>query len=282
MRDAVVTAIKGYQWEQLAPYVISLERSGFRGHKVILASSIDKFTHDCLTNRGFTVIDFTADCSSFDFVNRERFVPMLKFLQNGFGKYRHVVWVDSGDLVFQSDPSKWLSREWKPYLKDTLVVARECWRICDEPRFNLPWMHATAPEDVDFIQNEEVVCGGTLAADPATLYITLRMIYDRILERPEAFDQAALNWLIYKPFSPVQVYKPYMCAGWTATCSAFKTPTFQSIIGNPEVLLDRQPVFDKESGLVLTPDGKTPFVIVHQYNRDAEWNKLIHEKYADF
>jgi hypothetical protein len=42
---------------------------------------------------------------------------------------------------------------------------------------------------------------------------------------------------------------------------------------------DDRPTFDRVFGLALTPDGNTPFVILHQYDRSAEWVKIIEAKY---
>jgi len=36
MRDMVIGAMTGYEWKDIEPFVVSLERSGFDGHKVMI------------------------------------------------------------------------------------------------------------------------------------------------------------------------------------------------------------------------------------------------------
>lgn len=277
--DLVITAVKDYAWEQIRPFVISLEESGFQGDKVILACHLSPFTRDCLENRGFIVVPFDSWSDSFHFVNEHRFPPVLKFLFDNGHKYRYVLWVDAGDVVFQKNPSEWLTKNAAPH---NIIAARECWRVEDETEFNDPWMRATVPDEWDWMRKEEVYCGGTVAGDSETVHAALSQVYEIIQKNPKAYDQAALIYVLRKPFN-FHVRVPKMNEGWVATCSAFRTNSFSSAIGRDEsLLLDKAPIFDTPRGLVLTPDGREPFVVVHQYNRDARWTRIMRSKYQGF
>ena len=98
-------------------------------------------------------------------------------------------------------------------------------------------------------------------------------------------DQAALNYVIHKPFmfpAPTRVIIPRMRDGWAATCSAFSVGSFSSPIGIDEGRLeDDPPLFALKDETVFTPSGDATMVIVHQYNRDARWIKIMYEKYGD-
>lgn len=282
--DLVITAISGYTWEKIRPFALSLIQSGFQGDIVVLATNTDDFTIECLDNRGIKVVQSRIeDNDPRGFVIKHRFVPLLRFLAKHKHEYRYVIWADAGDQIFQTNPSEWLEAHAVPL--PTLVCARECWRIKDEVNFNDPWAKASFPNDYDWLRNQEVLCGGTVAGDADTVYNVIGQIYQIVCDNSVANDQSALAYAVNRPFNlrmPHGLYTciPRMVEGWTATCSAFDTTNFQSPIGlYSSLLTDRVPVFDLERGLVLTPDGKKLFSIVHQYNRDIRWVHKMHEKY---
>ncbi len=285
--DLVITCIAGYRhWEQVRPFAISLMQSGFRGDKVILAAACDPFVIECLENRGFIIVPFSLPnpegFEHYDFVVRNRFVPLLQFLAKHKNEYRNVLWVDAGDQIFQRNPSDWFDTH---TVSDTrfLVAARECWLIKDELQFNDPWVKATCPSDYEWLRNMEVCCAGTIAGDAQTMFDAMSKIYAMVYDKPDATDQAAWNYIVHKPFEhpvPTKILIPKMSEGWTATCAPFKTDTFTSVMGRPESeLLDKAPRFNEQTGLVMTPDGSKPMTLVHQYNRDGRWVKIMQEKY---
>lgn len=281
--DLVIAAISGYQWEQIRPWVISILKSGFAGDIVLLAAKMDPFALECVTNRNIKVIPFNIPegTTTWTFTSKERYIPLLQFLAKHRHEYKNVVWTDVSDLIFQSNPSAWLEQYVHPPM---IIAARECWRIQDETQFNDPWVKAAFPDDYEWLRTQEVLCGGTLAGDAETVFQALLKIFKITSEHPEYADQAVLNYVLHKPFNfpvPTHIYIPSMSKGWAATCSAFDTEGFKSIIGQPaSALTDEVPVFNIERGLVLTPDGKTPFTIVHQYNRAEPWVRTIPAKFA--
>lgn len=284
--DLVVTSVSGYRWEQLRPFVISLLRTGFQGEKIIFANKVDEFTRECITNRGFTIEQFSVpdDANSWTFTSKYRYIPVLRYLARHKHEYRFVIWVDASDQIFQTDPSVWLESHYIP-VPPIVIAARECWKIEDEVHFNAPLVKAAFPNDYEWLKECEVYCGGTLAGDAETMFQVLSKIYTITSEHPEYADQAVLNYVLHKPFNfpvPTRIVAPAMADGWTATCTPFKTGSFHSEWGfwsyNP-ILTDQHPVFDLGNGLVRTPDDSKPFCLLHQYNRDARWVKLIHEKY---
>jgi hypothetical protein len=282
--DLVITAIGGYQWEQIRPYVISLATSGFAGDKVLLAAGVDEFALECATYRGFKIgrFDVPEGTNSWTFTSKQRYIPLLRYLAKYKKEYRYVIWSDASDLIFQGNPSAWLEQ----HVGDgaALVAARECWRIEDETTFNLPWATAAFPNDIEWLRKQEILCGGTLAGDADSMFAALSKVYEITSAHPEYADQAVLNYVLHKPFNfpvPTRIYMPTMAEGWAATCSAFQTEGFKSCCPRESgvVLTDETPIFDQTRGLVLTPDGKTPYAIVHQYNRDTDWVRIIPVKY---
>lgn len=281
--DAVVTAVKGYTFEMIRPFVISLLRSGFKGHKIILADNLDAFTQDVLTNRGFKLVPlntYTPNLPPSAYNNNVRYAAFVKWLEENHQKYRHVVWVDARDLVFQGNPTEWLKEHAQPH---ALIAASEFWRIKDELRANDPWVKVTVPDDYDWLREEQVLCSGTIAGEASLLLTAMKQMNEMVYMNPRAFDQAAWNYLTRKPFHlPLQV--PSWDEGWCVTCAPLWVDHFHSFLGIAPHFLQAfpPPKFDPERGLALTPDGSKPFVILHQYDRDSGWKKLIEAKYRDF
>jgi hypothetical protein len=292
-KDLVITAARGYQWEQLRPFAISLDQTGFTGDKVVLDAGLPAFTQDCLRNRGYQLV--RCDLPKESFVTAEnklplfnifyRYIPLLAFLKEHGSEYRYVVWVDCGDQIFQSNPSDWLTEHATPH---TFIAAREGWLIKDETTWNDVWVKETCPDDYDWLREHEVICAGTMAGDAAILHDTILEIL-KMIEKCQTLrrsvwgaDQAFLNYLLYKPF-PTYSFIPDLNLGWTATISSVITENFTSCCGFPkEKIAIAPPVFEPKGALVLTPDGKKPFVLVHQYNRDGRWTYAMMTKFREW
>lgn len=280
-KDAVVTAISGYGWEKIRPYVISLERSGFTGDKIaFVTETVELFARHCLEHRGFIVVPVQLtglDAQLFGY--RGRFVPFMKWLKDHGSEYRYVIWADCGDQIIQTNPSDWLTQYATPH---TFIAAREGWLIKNETQWNDPWLKDAVPDDYDWVRNEEVICSGTMAGDAGIMLDVVQQIYE-IVNKPRVLvDQAALNYILRKPFN-IHYIVPDMNDGWCATLSSVITENFLSCCGFPkEKIAIAPPVFDVEKGLVLTPNGKKPFVLVHQYNRDGRWVQVFQDKFREW
>ena len=58
MKDIVVGFITGYSFDKIAPWVNSLDRSGFTGTKAMICYNISYDVAEELTKRGYTVFAF--------------------------------------------------------------------------------------------------------------------------------------------------------------------------------------------------------------------------------
>jgi hypothetical protein len=288
-KDAVVTAISGYGWDKIRPYVISLERSGFTGDKIaFVTNTVELFARNCLENRGFIVIPVHLtglDAQLFGY--RGRFVPFIQWLKDHGSEYRYVVWADCGDQVVQANPSDWLTKYATPH---TFIAAREGWLIKEETQWNDPWVKAAVPDDYDWVREHEVICSGTMAGDAGIMLDVAQQIYE-IVNKPDRVlvDQAALNYILRKPFN-VHHIVPDLNDGWCATVSSVITENFLSCCGfakekiaiAPPVFVPPNTIYSSDTGLVLTPDGRKPFIFVHQYNRDGRWIHVMQHKYTEW
>jgi hypothetical protein len=274
MDDLVVAVVQGLDWPALQSYANSLTRTGFTGTKLLLAAGITEFARTCLLNLGFKIVDI-PQTDRATFITHNRFVSVIQFLQQHADEFRYVIWADTRDLVFQSNPSPWLEQNLYP---SRLLGASECWLIKNQP-MNDRWIRETCTAaDYAVIREEVACCGGTLAGDAAAVYDALSAIYKIVAASPRANDQGALNYILrvspFKEFTRI----PAMREGFVATAGAFNVDGFKSYSAGP-ALTEAPPVFDAAAVTVYAPETHEPFVIFHQYDRDDRWKLPIAKKY---
>src|SRR5580658_9322030 len=133
--NLVVGAVRGYNFEQLRPFVLSLKRTSFRGDLVLLWNTLSSDTLDTLKQHGVKLVHFPYRGSGT--VNSwGRFWPMLRpllrcpvgngfrhavykkilnlafvrylfaleFIESQQKKYRSILLTDVRDVIFQDDP----------------------------------------------------------------------------------------------------------------------------------------------------------------------------------
>ena len=109
MKDLVIGAITGYNFDAIEPWVNSLERSGFDGDKAMLCYNISFDVANELSKRGFKVFGFEQNEEDrlleytkpgFNVVV-ERFLHMAFVLRELDTKYRYIISTDVKDVIFQ-------------------------------------------------------------------------------------------------------------------------------------------------------------------------------------
>jgi hypothetical protein len=264
--DLILTAARGLGWNEFRTYAASIAKIGFSGTKVVLVENITQEARNNLLSQGFQLVDFVTEDASRLFYTT-RLGAAVSFLEKNYQNFRNIVWVDSRDLVFQSNPSTWMEDHLAPH---TLLAAGEGIAIKDQP-LNASWAKAAVPEEVyGWLQDCEVCCGGTLAGTSEVMYRVLEKVYSILRATPERlYDQAVLNHVLREsPFKEVMRI-PSVHEGFAATCEVF----LRGERKGPLPRLD-------PSGLVLTPEG-TPFVIVHQYDRNSAWKSTVESRYEE-
>ncbi len=272
--DAVISVVRNHTWTQIAPYAVSLSRSGFRGTKLMFVDGIDSLAESNLKRLGFVLVPFRTK-EPARFVTRDRFVPVVEYLKKNWQQHRNIVWSDVRDVIFQSDPSVWLERNLAP---SRLLGCSESLLVKDDPGgYNEKWMNESFAHDRDareIIWNNEIVCGGTIAGDAEAMRDLLQAIYT--MTTSNVNDQIALQYLMrVSPFKEISRV-PKNSEGFCATLS-WQCGRGQAL--NGKKLIDACVFFDSASLLIMTPDRRTPFAIVHQYDRDTWWQQQLARKY---
>jgi hypothetical protein len=268
-KSLIIGAFTNYNYNQLKPWVESIDECGFTGDKAMVVGNASQETIGELIKRDFIIIkmhDIKAP------VHVARFLTIYDFLKNTWQNYNHVVTTDVKDVYFQTNPITWLELN----LKDKkLVAGSEGMRYKDEPWGNENLMQAYGPYVHELFKNNEIYNVGTIGGVSEYVKDMMFNILFNAINRPIPIcDQAVYNVLIQtQPFKDVTYFAKQL-DGWA--CQAGTTVDPSKIESFRSHLLESEPKF--ENGIVKTSLGKT-FAIVHQYDRVPEWKEFIKQKY---
>lgn len=300
IKDLIIGGASNYTWDQLKYWVNSIQRSGFTGDVVLVATNITKETIDKLTSKGVILElygnkdahgNFTAHTNGAPHV--ERFFYIWNYLNNHKDDYGYVITTDTRDVVFQSNPTTWLDEcVFKGY--ESIVVSSEGMKYEDEPWSNNNLREAFGPFFHNLYKSNPIFNVGTIAGLSDYVKDMLFMVFQLSINRPiPIVDQAVFNVLLQqRPFRDVAKYT-YNSDAWAiqlgTTIEAVRSGAGDigmSVAQNPSnMILYQAKYFDEQPR--LTADGYVEngkgnrFVIVHQYDRTHAWRDKIMEKYND-
>jgi hypothetical protein len=283
----MISVVRDYDWPQLRVYANSLERCSLKARKVMLFDNLTTEALDNLYTRGFDLVHVDMPNTFPRFNYRSRQAAAVAFLrERGYEQYRFILWSGIRDHIFQSDPFMWLEK----YLgadTERIVGAGEGWLIKNEPS-NTRWIESTVPPSSwATLAEHEVLCSDTIAGAASLVYHVLKVTADMVVDTKVGVDQAAANYAMYELCGD-KLMIPAMNDGFTATWYPEKSANPAKLIGYDTVdewktwyLRFGTPHFNVRDGIVYTPDKKTPFSMVHQYDRCSVWKEMMEMKYAD-
>lgn len=288
MRDLVIGAITNYKWEDIEPFVVSLEQSGFDGYKCMLMYQGSQELIDKLEGRGWIIFAHEKDPNGgVTYRNKdtfnicvERFYHYWAFLSQveERDKIRAIIACDVKDVVFQKNPSD--------VLEEIVIVPVDIIASGEGLRYrNEPWgwnnMNLSFGPEISEMMSGQIIKNAGVIAGFREPMLEL-FLHTFLLCRGAPYhvpggggpDQAAYNLAVRR-------FK-YMLTGddeaWACQAGTIADPS--KIESFRPVLHDEEPIWDKSSGLVLNSFGE-PYAIVHQYDRVPEWKSVILEKYRD-
>lgn len=290
--DLVIGAITGYKFPQIAPWVNSLDRSGFQGTKALVCYNVEYETIHELSKRGYTIFAFGKDDTrrtvyypKDDFsIVVDRFIHYYFFLDTPQYQesFRYVIATDVKDVIFQKNPSAWLNAYERANLDD-LILSSEGLEYEHEP-----WGANNMRQAFGKVFYEKhktnVICNAGVIAGRYEAFMGLcKSIYLICLGAPQHVpggggpDQAALNLLM-----DTTAYRTISCVAdhsteWAAQLGTMMDPTKFDMFA--PFFVDPKPYFNKESGLVQNPYGN-PYTIVHQWDRVPEVRAAVERMYA--
>ncbi len=279
-KDLIVGVYTNYSWDKIKYWVNSIDQSGFVGDKLMIIYNTDGNTLKKLNDKNFKVFGFKQNQSTGDLYYEKQFVVVVqRFLDlwNFFSKvdlspYRYVIHTDVKDVVFQTNPSDWLTM----YMSNAKILAScESLKYKDESWGN-DNLKSSFPLMYNKLKDQPIWNCGVQAGEPETMRDLWYQIYCLCKTSPIANpDQAAYNVLLnLEPYKSITTYA--MSENfWAAQLGTTMDPQkIQKFLPN---LLEPQPIII--NGYVHTSKG-IRHCIVHQYDRIPELKDIIEKRYS--
>lgn len=263
-RDLVIGAATNCSMQEIQIWCNSIDQSNFTGAKALVVYDVGDDVRACLQQKGYTTLEGNKLHKRI-VVQRFKDIPELVSQKLG-NDFRYIIATDVFDVVFQSNPSKWLETNlWDKKIN----VGSECIAYKDEDwgRDNL---RASFGADVyDNHKDNIIYNAGTIAGEFDTMLTLFQDIYEMSIQAgtPNA-DQAALNVLIHTDKYKSVTNFATMQSGWCCQAGTVAHPNIVAKYANS--LTEPLPVFI--DGVCYTSEG-VEFALVHQYNRVPEWRE---------
>lgn len=278
MEDLIIGCSTNYNWDTLKYWVNSINKSGFKGKKVLIALNCDKDTAQKVSDAGFTVVGYNQDDAGNLIYNSnipvhvERFLHIFNILAQN--EFRYVITTDVKDVIFQKDPIPFV--EQSLFQNQGLILSSESIRYRDEPWGDNNIKETFGDYFYNVLKNREIFNVGVLAGRGFAIKDLCSMIFQLSLNRPiPIVDQAVFNYVI--SLEPFASYSRFFRSedGWA--CQLGTTADPSKIEQFKPNLLEPCPQF--VDGKVVTSTGNE-FTIVHQYDRVPEWRTIIEKTYG--
>jgi hypothetical protein len=274
-KDLIIGAFRGYTYNQVKPWIDSINECGFIGDKVLIALGTTPETINKIAQAGFIVIDGGNEPPRMMF-HMERFVHINRFLNDNYRNYRYVITTDVRDVIFQKNPIEYLESILNDDLSLDVVASSESILIKNEPWNRDNIIKCFGQMYYEQICNNEVLNVGTLAGRAGSIKDLTAAIFQMSFNRADwVADQAAYNimmgWRQYYRTTHIAILEH----AWACNLHVTNKPDQMNQFG--PYLLEKRPTF--ENGLVVNRN-KTPFCIVHQYDRVPEMKNYYEEKYG--
>jgi hypothetical protein len=278
MKDVIIGASTGYNWDTLKYWINSINKSGFEGDKVLILMNCDFDTVKRVADAGFKIVGFNQDENgnlTYQHgripVHVERFLHIYEFLRTN--EYRYAITTDVKDVIFQKNPIPRMEYELQNH---NLMFASESMKYKDEPWGNQNLLETYGPYIHDKFKDNEIYNVGVLAGRAYALRDLCINIFTAAINRPIPIcDQSTFNFMISQ--HPYLHTSKYMKSedGWA--CQLGTTADPSKIQQFRPFLLEAEPTIYEHR---ITTSRFDEFNIVHQYDRVPEWRKMIEAKYG--
>ena len=280
-KSLIIGAMTNYNFEQVRPWVKSIEKSGFTGDKVMIVFNAALETVKQLVENKFSVIAFGQDDKTGNLIHTpyhnltihlERFLHIYSYLQDQerWKDYDYVITTDVKDVVFQSDPVAYLECMDLP-----LIAGSESIQYKHEPWGDQNLLDCYGQHFHMRFRDNEIYNVGTLGGKAEYIKDLALNIFLNGVNRPiPIVDQAVFNVLIQTQPYKDQVFFAKQRDGWALQAGTTVDPS--KIEAFRPHLLEPEPIFT--DGVAYTFDGRK-FCILHQYDRVPAWKEVIEKKY---
>lgn len=258
-KNVIMTTIHKYSYDQVETFIRSIDASRIDAMRVAVIYELEDDVVNRLKDDGFMVFKYEL----FGHVAEQRFSDMVAVIEmlSQSVPINRVLIVDSRDLVFQSDPFKWIESNGDP----DLILSDEGVTHADEPWNKATMTRCYGEYICSLLADKNVINAGVIAGSIEKVRDLLVSIVMYDMASPATpSDQSALNMIAHSSLSR----SSYMLAGdgdaWAAQL---------------HVKVARQDELRIKNGYQLVNEKDVPYCIVHQYDRSEMLTKLISETY---
>ena len=262
MKYTIVSSLTNYGVEQIRPFVESINRSGYKGEKLMLVYDVSVEVINYLDANGWLIVQGVPQ----QHIILQRFRDMYALLS----QYETdvIIWVDVKDIIFQKDPTEWLNM----WMQRDILAFSESLKFGDEE-----WARLNAgtsfPMEWESLQHEEIYCAGTIVGKREAIRDLFIDIYRWSLTtaNPQQLaDQAAYNILIHMHQWKDKVQYVKQQEGFAAQLH------LKLKKGDTLPYTEVLPTIDGDE--IKNSKGEL-YTLVHQYDRNEELKKIIENKY---
>jgi hypothetical protein len=269
-KNLIIGAFSGYNYNQLKPWVESIETCGFKGDKVMIVGDASDDTCAELIHHGFELIAMPKINAP---IHVARFWSIYDYLHRT-PIYDIVVTTDVKDVYFQRDPCKWITDNMGD---KSLVAGSESIRYRDEAWGNENLFQTYGHEVYNRFKDNIIYNVGTFGGKCEYVKDMCFNIFTNATNRPiPIVDQAVYNVLLNTQPYKDSVLFTNQEDGWAVQLGTTGDPSkinqFRPFLTEPE------PVFGYNSKTITTTNG-IPHCIVHQYDRVPIWKSLVMSKF---
>ena len=262
MKYTIVGCITQYRLNDIRPYVESIKKSGFGGDKIMLVYDVSDDVINYLKENGWIL--FQSELQ--EHIILQRFRDMYVILN----QYETdiIIWTDVKDVIFQKDPTEWLSK----YMKGDILAFSECVKLKDD-QWAVVNSGTSFPIEWEWLQHKISYCAGTIVGKKNSikdLFIEIYRWSKTTANQEQLSDQAAYNVLINLEHfkNSVQFVKQE---------EGFVTQMGTVWVKQNELpILEPTPIYNE--GKLYNQNGDE-FIIVHQYDRDPIVKQEINNLY---
>ncbi len=271
-KNLIIGGYTNYQYSMIKPWVKSVTEvcDPETTDKVMVVGNATQEAIDALTADGWILIPMAEGQPHV-----VRFFSIFDYLKDNWQKYKYVVTTDVRDVIFQSDPFKYLEDKISAKFIPNLICGSESIQYKNEPWGDENLLQCYGPYIHALYRDKEIYNVGVLGGRSDYVKDLVLNIAINSINRPiPIVDQAVFNMLINTQPYQDAVFFAKQQDGWACQAGTVADPRRMDEF-RPH-LLEAEPVW--KDGKVYTCNG-TLFTIVHQYDRVPEWNKVIQERY---
>ena len=271
-RNLIIGGFSGYNYNQIKPWVLSIDLHATDCDKVMVIGDTDRDTTTRLLDLGWKIEALPKLKAP---IHVARFLGIYEYLRDRADDYEWVVTTDVRDVVFQSNPFNWLQTMHRT-VPFKLVAGSESIRYRDEPWGDDNLLKAYGSFVHERFKDNVIYNVGTLGGRADYIRDLVFQIFFNGINRPiPIVDQAVYNVLLQtQPYKDATFFAS-QADGWA--CQAGTTVDPAKIDNFRPKLVEAEPYW--KEGVVYSSTAK-PFAIVHQYDRVPEWSRFYKKLYG--